>query len=282
MSFQTGTATDYRDLLDKLRLFLTTDATLVAAGQAWVTQRWATTATTQELILKAPGLGGTDQIYVGFNSFQDTVADYFNWTINGYTGYDAGQTFFSQPGSIGANNTLLPCLNLWNGAIPYWFVANGRRCIIVARVNTRYFVAYVGLSTPYATTNQYPYPLCILANNSGNQATRWSAVTQGRYIWAMRGAAWNYPTLWPTNQIQILPTDDSVYTMLPIVMHSQVLNNGANRFEGNYYGELDGLFYVPGLNNVSENTIAVSAVNHLVVQNGALTGLNDYWAVKLA
>lgn len=258
MAFQTGTAANYRDLMTQLNTFLTTNATLVAAGQNWTQMRYVDGGTTQELILKAPGLAGTDQIYVGMRSFENIASDYFNWTLNGYTGYDGAQTFWGQPGSIGANDTVLPCLNLWNSTIPYWFVADGRRCIITVRINTRYYTAYLGLTTPYANPAMYPYPLCIMGNQPGNQATRWSSVNSGRYVLSLRGAVWGYPTAWPTKTVQILPTDDNVYMLTPIVLGNLSLNSGANRYEGTYYGEMDGLSYVPGLSNVSENVIALT------------------------
>ena len=60
MAFEIGTASDYRDLLDRFHAFLTTHPNLVAAGQQWQALRWTTDAATKELILKAPGLAGAE------------------------------------------------------------------------------------------------------------------------------------------------------------------------------------------------------------------------------
>lgn len=283
MAYETGTATDYRNLLDKLRLFLTTNATLVGASQNWTQLRWSTTSTTQELILKAPGLGGTDEIYVGVASDENIASDWFNWHMNGYTGYDQYQTFFYQPGSINNTYSGMPCLNLWNSTIPYWFVADGRRCVIVVRVNTRYYIAHLGLLMPYGTPEQYPYPLCVMGNLGGSYYnSRWSSVTSGRSVYVLRGGTWVSTSKWP-QAVNIGPSEDPVYPLLPITLYSPLnFNNITQRYEGFYYGEVDGVFACPGLNNVSENLIQVGGVDHLVIQDGSLTSLTDYWAVKLA
>jgi hypothetical protein len=50
---------------------------------------------------------------------------------------------------------------LWDASIPYWFVVNGRRAIVVAKLNTQYEIAYLGFVDPYFTPDQWPYPLAI-------------------------------------------------------------------------------------------------------------------------
>ncbi|MGK9450432.1 hypothetical protein ACSSZE_04075 [Acidithiobacillus caldus] len=52
MAWTSGTATNYRDLLRRLRQFLTTDMT--PASERWVELRWDQQATTQELIANCP------------------------------------------------------------------------------------------------------------------------------------------------------------------------------------------------------------------------------------
>jgi hypothetical protein len=50
---------------------------------------------------------------------------------------------------------------LWDASIPYWFVVNGRRVVVVAKLNTQYEIAYLGFVDPYFTPDQWPYPLAI-------------------------------------------------------------------------------------------------------------------------
>lgn len=48
------------------------------------------------------------------------------------------------------------------------------------------------------------------------------------------------------------------------------------------YGILDGCYRVPGVGNSSENTVTVSGVNHLVVQNVFRTETGQFWALGLS
>jgi hypothetical protein len=95
MAVEIGTATGYKDLLAKLRTFLTG-----LAVNPWTSLRYTVGGGTNpdELILRAPGLAGTDQIYVGITTFENATADYFNWRLAGFTGYNAALAFGAQPG----------------------------------------------------------------------------------------------------------------------------------------------------------------------------------------
>lgn len=284
MAYEQGSATDYRDLLSKLRTFLTTNSALVAAGQNWVEQRWNQTGAmdgTQELILKGPGLSGSDNVYIGIKSLGNLASDYFNWVLNGYHGYNSAADFYNQPGATSQSvNGYNICLHLANFAIPYWFVANGRRVIIVVKVNTRYFTAYLGLLTPYCTTAQSPYPMALIGNNS-QPVVRWSSVSSGLASFVKKGLTWSQISIWPGNGFQILPSDDNTYLLMQTILASISQPSPTSISQGNYYGEPTGLFYIPGLGNVSENLITANGVNHLVVQDGSNTGLTNYFAIRL-
>lgn len=289
MAVEIGTASNYRDCLDKLRLFLTTNADLVSAGEEWEELRWDTTSTTQELILKGPGLSGDDEIFIGFRSYESIPSDYFNWDLNGFTGYDPAKTFFQQPVSKGTASGAVLHLNLWNSDIPYWFVANGRRVIIVVRINTRYFTAYVGLLTPYFTPQQEAYPLAIIGNNTGVGTQRWSDVSPNSTLelYCCNGANWSSVTSFPSldntgSRPLIQPTEDNTYVLIPFILYTGGgFNTGADAYVGRYYGDPDGLHYVSGFSNVSENIVDNSGVEHLVVQTGGDTTLRSYHAIRL-
>lgn len=143
--------------------------TLTVGGTAWVAADTVVFVITppwtqkrgiagSEYIWQAPGNAGVDAIYVGAIRFFDTGANYDNLRLGGFTGYDGPSTFLTQPGFIGIPGPVLP---LWNAAIPYWFIANGRRVIVVAKVSTNYESAYLGYITPYASPGQFPYPLAV-------------------------------------------------------------------------------------------------------------------------
>jgi len=315
MAYETGTASGHIDLLDKLRTFLTTNAELVAAGQEWTQLVWQevpAVAGQYELILKGPGLADDDEIYVGIQTYESIPGDYYNWTLNGYTGYDAGLTFTTQPGAF---ITTWPRVYLTNGSIKYWFVANGRRFVVVAKVSTVYEMCYMGLILPYLPNNLLPYPL-LVAGCGINRELRWSDTSNGhnhgimypmspeasdaaallsatsctriydggwKGLQAYYGSSYSAATgrnLWPycsqsISTIGVLGTNlDGTYTLFPIIPHQKSPT-------GETYGELDGCYQVSGYNNAVENIVTVDGYDHLVVQNVYRTTRSSYWALRL-
>lgn len=137
-----------------------------------------------EVILKATGLAGTDEIYTGIRSEYDTTNGWYNLFWNGYTGFDVNeQSWFNQPGALpgyGASemrcNPMTPC---WNSAMPYWLVASGRSFRMAVKVSTVYGSGYLGFGLPYAQPDQYPYPLIV----AGSMAPADLGV---------RGVSWRY------------------------------------------------------------------------------------------
>lgn len=186
MSTSSGTATDYIDLLAKLRTFLTTDTTLVSLGQNWTELHTNATPYTRvdfgqtntvefETYLRAPGLSTTEEIFVQLQAFTNAGTGIFNWRLRGAVGYISANDWFHQPGASPD-----AFLYLWNAAIPYWFIANGQRVIVAAQVSAEYESMYLGKFLPDATPGQYPYPLFIggggadatpLGGTQGNDAT---------------------------------------------------------------------------------------------------------------
>lgn len=310
MSVSTGTATSYLDLLSKLRTFLTTDATLTAASQNWT--ELATNSTPYsynpgtgntdtvdfETYLKAPGLSGSLAYYVNIRAYHNTSNDYYNWQVKGAKGYSAAVTFDNQPGvSPGAS------MYLWNQNIPYWFIANGQRCIVIAKVSAIYECMYFGAFFPYGTPGQYPYPLMIggcgtnmdyrFSNNNSDHT--FFADPQAVYICHVDGS-WqqvqnasngNYPTnhlnMYPFNYCltgnqvptQFTTNADGSYFLDPCVL-------AMTQPALNLMGELDGVAFVPGFAQASENTITVGGNTYLVFQNTFRTGANNYMAVLQA
>ena len=138
-----------------------------------------------ELILMGPGTGGDDEIYTGIQTYYDVGGDYYNWRMQGYSGYSAAVDFNNQPGAISTSTNYIPKILLWNSKIPYWFVANGRRFIVVAKVSTVYETLYMGFLMPYGLPNQYPYPLVIGGTCRAYNADekRWSTIEAEHRGW---------------------------------------------------------------------------------------------------
>lgn len=129
----------------------------------------------REVILKGEG-GGTDEIYIGWRTFYDSVAGYYNWELQGFTGFDSGMPFTEQPGGRGAGHFNQGTATLRSGcylvcqnsSFPFWLNITPYRIQLTVRAGGNYFHAYLGWGNRYATDVEYPYPLII----SGTAANR--------------------------------------------------------------------------------------------------------------
>lgn len=263
-----GTLAHYK-MLDKIR------EVAVASG-FWTVMRYDTTVANRELILKGQGYTGTEEIYIGVRTYQDASADYYNLCVATFTGYVPGNTFDTQPG------VRLSGVPAHNQRIDYWLSVNPQRIICCMKVGTPvYEHFYIGKFFPYARPSQYPYPVICGGMLNGAAATRFSETTHsmpykgnranlgmrfntGVYL-TPESHPWNNSDLAGTNQLR---DTNNTYPLLPVV-----LNDTAN-----IYGELDGIYFVPGFNNVVENTCGN---DYVVLQDTSRTGFIDYIAFKL-
>ena len=294
MAVQTGTATGYLDLLDKFRSFITGAA---MGDQAWTEMNWVSQSdgVGKEPYLRGPGLTGDDEIFVQLQSYFSASSDYYNIRINGASAYSAGANplYNNQPGHDGQNVSIM----LWNQSTPYWFIANGRRFIIIAKVSTTYQTAYAGFILPYGLPSEYPYPVAI--GGQVNAKLRWSDSTDyhrnftnpsGSLLLRTPGGEWlpfqNYnPTginaqllisnVWPTRSLtNPRPSIDGTYSLNALVLHTSENDN-------NVYGEFQGVKRISGYGNATENTLTVDGVEWLIVQDGFRTASGNYFAVAL-
>lgn len=269
MAFTSGIATNYLDLLNRLRQFVTQD--MMPASERWSVVRWVP-GPPAELVLQGPGLAGTDQIYVGIMSVLG--ADFGNWKLRGFVGWNPAQTFDSQYNSSSDYYALLMLTSM-----PYWIVANGRRIIMVVKTGTYYEMMHLGLFLPYATPNQYPYPL--LVGGSFSSSVRWSDTNHLRNLFPKSNGssgAYYMPTgvwtslsqsMWPGSWAgTVRECPDGSYPLLPLILFG--------------LGEMDGCYAVPGFGNASENIVTANGFDHLVVQNVFRTEYSQYIAIRLA
>jgi hypothetical protein len=260
-----------------------------------------------EAIWQAPGNSNADQILVGARYFSDIVG-YYNLQLGGFTAYSAGVDFGLQPGSIVNSATLhSPCIPLSNASMTYWFMANGRRVIIIAKAGTNYESAYLGFIENYPSPGQWSYPLAVggsMAFNSepasnsalwaySNAANAHSAfwrgipettntLTQLRLrkpdgVWqGFSSTAYNgtQGTIWPyANSMTDLRANlDGTYPLLPIILSD---------YAPNMYGRLDGIWAVTGYLQTPENTITIGRDTWLVIQNVIRNTKIDFAAVRM-
>lgn len=324
MAYSKGTATNFADLLNKLVTFLTTDSSLVAAGQAATLafrsapSTWSGKGTTsvqrEHVVFKQPGLAGEDEIYTSITSLGDTALDYYNWRIQGSSGFNSGglgdnyanldQGLISASPAVGAL--------LWNQAMPYWFFATGRRWWVVVKVSTLYTSFGAGFILPSVSPSEYPYPLAVWAGYP-DSTDRWSSTQtyhrgitspcyQSMFLrqpagrWADFYADQVYTTslvaggadrrVLPlgvartntqgyTNLVNVRDSPGGVYPLIPITLVSY-------DSEGyNTYGEADGLFWVPTLNNGAEDEIVVDGITYITFQSAFRTGSPFLFALRV-
>jgi hypothetical protein len=299
MAYSGGTATNYLDLLNKLRDFLTTNATLVGAGEEWtqISGNVGTLTASDEIVLQGPGTSGTDEILVGIRSNVSGGSDIYNMRFSGFTTWNPALAFASQ-----VNATHDYCINLWDDPMPYWFVANGRRFIVVVRVAGVYMSAYCGFILPYVLPTVWPYPLFIGA--------------------CSRQPTWRYSQVSPNMSTFFDPGETTAGLMFPDILWYGIVNRydigGGNEgarqdrnthpyrwdytpvrdnIDGSYnleqvslicstpyaaqLGALQGVFRTSGFGNAAENVITFGGVNHLAVPNVYRVEWNDFAAIAL-
>ena len=102
MAWTSGTASDYLDLLTRLKAFVTEQ--MLPANERWQVMRWVP-GPPAELVLKGVGLAGSDEIYVAIQT--ETSSDYGNWKLRGFVGWNPAQTFDGQYNPSGTFYALL-------------------------------------------------------------------------------------------------------------------------------------------------------------------------------
>ncbi|MEO6917559.1 MAG: hypothetical protein ABI171_00675 [Collimonas sp.] len=262
-------------MLEKIRDF--------TSSNGWTVLRYDAVSANRELILQGPGLSGDQQIFIGFRTYQDVASDYYNLVVAGFTGYVAGNTFDTQPGAV------LSGIPAHNQRIDYWLTLNGNRIALGLKVGTPvYEHVYAGYGLTRTLPSQYPYPLVIGGMLNGVPAVRFSDTghsfpyrgTRSGQTANLRlrfnSGAWLQTDTWPWNAPVLAGTTQlrdtgANYPILPIILMDA---NGM-------YCELDGIFYISGFDNVTENTFIIAGINYVVLQDVGRNGFTDYIAMRL-
>lgn len=156
MAVEIGTASNAADLWSKLLIFLTTNSTLVGLGEDWA-DSWSG-AGGNEHVLTGPGTSGTDEIHVGLRLHVDVGADECWIELKGMTGVASSATALEGHVNVQPSPSLM---FIDNSTMNYWFIANGRRFMVILKISTVFESCYAGFFLPYATPTEYPYPMFI-------------------------------------------------------------------------------------------------------------------------
>lgn len=261
----------------------------LAEANGWTTLRYLnpTDGTNRELIMKGVGLSGTEEIYIGFRTYHSSTADYYNMTVAGFYGYVDANSFTTQPGWAERG----VCAH--NQRIDYWLSVNAQRIFFGMKIGSPsvYETAYVGKFFPYATPGQYPYPLAMAGTlPSATPATRYSDASAGHTA-GVKGNTNGY-LLNPVRGWSLFRTS----TWTPGTGSGYYDLASIRRDSGGYYevlktvlmtgsdvlGDLDGIYYVSGFNNLSENTMVIDGVTYVVLGDIFRTGFGDYMLLRMS
>lgn len=320
MATTTGTATDYADLLDKLRAYL------LANGWTILNYAAGTVAGGGAVLnVRGPGAGAGKEVFINVRTEANSSLSQYGWRIRGAVGYTSGLTEGTQPGEQGNASHF----NLWQNSIDYWFWVNDRRFIVVAKMSTVYASMYAGFILPFALPASYPFPLYIGGSygsldvyNVSNAANRFF-VDPGGSIAAPAASMRKPDGSWLPiyNADYSNAVDDGVQYGRAAVGFVWPYSVGETDYYGNYqypgnggngssgvslfdgmvatrqgeygmfpvsihaatespFGVLDGVFAIGGTGLVTEQAVATGGRNFKLFQNLFRNSGNDFMAIE--
>lgn len=270
-----------------------------------------------ELQLEGPGNGADARVYVNIATEYDIGNAMYSWALYGATGYTARIDLTLQPGAGGP-----AYLNLWQNSISYWFFANDRRFIVVAKCSTNYMSAYCGFILPFALPSEYPFPLAIIgsypemnvcdvanARNSSiadpgadgaawyrrrttevwaqieNQANSTSAVSP---VTGERAFMWPHKT--GRNAASGSTSDPNAWSSAGFnVMKLNALDEApliqchiVDMSDNTVVGALDGVYSTTGFNRSTEQEVVSGSITYLLFQRAFRNQPGDFFAVEEA
>lgn len=266
-----------------------------------------------ELILRAPGNDNDSDIFVGIKTFENAGADTYNWELAGMDAYNAFVSF-----SLQANIHRQLYVPLWQNAMPYWIVANGRRAIMVVKVSTVYVALYLGFLEPGLSPDVYPYPLAIGGTMAFDTDPTASSVNWRWSNTALRNSV--FPMSDPTTTTGIGARDfqarvrrndgtwegcmarvNGAFSISSFNSHPNIhpysggmtaLRDGPGGaypllpveifdHTPNRWGAFEGVYATSGFGIGAETTIIVGLHTHVAFPNVHRAGNNQFFAVKL-
>lgn len=315
----------------------------LAEAAGWTTLRDDTASPERELILRSTGTTGAEQITVGFKCYQNAAADYYNLLAATMTGYVAGNPFETQPGiktsGVPCHNQAVTyfltanprriagCFKVGSPIYAHVYVGKALPYARPGEYPSPLIVAghFDGREAKrYSDPHWFPYKGVRGSSDSGyndghlylrDQAGAWKKVQ----IAPFGNGANNVTT---SNALAGEPVGNSgashrclvpagtLHQPQPLELYEMRLgayDNTINAYttSGNLYGVLDGVSFVSGFNNASENVLqldgstvvdqtgmsarqAVEAIRavggraFVVLQDGARTGWRDHIALEVA
>lgn len=309
--FTTGTATNHNGLLDALRDFL---VETVGWDELMYTPGVAATDVAY-MVLRAPAASSGNEFFLYVDTNYNVGLGQYGWAMRAMADYDSDLP-------IGSQILVSPIVyfNTWEDDIDYWFYANNRRVVVVAKVNTSYVSMYAGCFLPFALPTEYVKPF-YLAGNYPQLASYDVSNTRNRFIadpgdltayymkqdltgWTKvnnhsdGSSTVNFPNpptsiIWPHRGVRAPATTDSGITswnnngMLAIRPNNagempNFLCHIYSRTERKLVGALEGVYGAPGFGRTSEQLIEIGDRDFRLFQNVFRTTPRDFMAIEEA
>lgn len=265
---------------------------------------------------KAPGVDGTQEIFVAGYTSTDNGADLYNLAFRGFRYWvDPASSVLDIPNNSGDKWLLL-------SKVPtaYWIVANGGRVIVAARTSSVYEFAYAGFGLPYETPSVHAHPAMVgAAHIDGTK--RWDASNEGGYRNPCDPGSTNSGDAFAGTLAVMLP--DGNWMQVVNRHNSASSSEGASTSSGrgktwpyaagddgniqpdhlrdcidgskpllpivvekmlapvHAWGEFDGVYWTTGFSNSAEALIRDGAIDHLVFPNVNRSAINSFAAIAL-
>ena len=272
MAYETGTASDHRDLQAKIETF--------ASANGWTVERSTYGASIDgELILSSTGSSGSDEIVAGFRSTTDAGDPYFNLGLRGFRGFD------------GADWANLPepspevYLVLDDATFTYWLMVNDDRILLQVKVGTTFETAYLGFIRSYSISDEHAFPM--LVGGAADFESMSLSGTQNMQCW------WNIEG----EDVSFIYTPDGTWREVQESIPWRSMSNGVRNgvgvevlfpgmpydsFPDGVFGEYDGVYWISGFGVNAEDIVTIGGQDYLAVQDVNRTGRNDFAALELA
>lgn len=300
MAYTTGEATNHLNLLEALRDYV------VAQGWTQIGGQTGPIAPEDFVSLRAPGLGGTDQIFMSLQAHSNAPAAHYTLRLRGHTAYNPGVPSVAPPG-LNSPWTYLPLIN---STIRYWIVVNGRRFILVAKSNNRYDVMYGGFMLPEHLPSDWSYPL-LIGGSANDFMQNASDSPLHASFWRCAGSSFLFTPQqsWaPLQNISPSPGNNGTETALrdgvlvavdwktnygdanytrtiddkPWLRRGRLAQfSSSPLYPSNFLGHFDGVYFTPSAGAVVESLIASGGADHLVVPNVYRNSVGQAAAIRL-
>jgi len=259
-----------------------------------------------EVILHNTGLSGQENVLVGVREWKYVAGGAYGWDLNGYTAYNAGQTWNASGAQHGLTSysatwehwdqlPMLPCID---ATMYYWLYSNSQRIVLVVKVSSQYESIYLGFGRRFGLPSDYPYPLIIKGSAYGDVLA--SDVTERRTyiahnVWTANG----YPLLAVSPGNSFIVSGGASYAQGVKVEPRAIFDAAAGTLgltktsgrvmrtpvymtqpaQSRCLMDLDGVSHLAGQAILSEDTVIADGKKHRIFQNIFNTTYYDFLSV---